>query len=60
MQDAARCLPAINHVASAFIENKRYPTNQLATSGMVNRNGASVYQTDQVFVVYSPRAGSVG
>jgi hypothetical protein len=52
--------PAINHVACAFIENKRYRTNQAATADMVNRNGGSVYQTDQVFVVYSPRAGRVG
>jgi hypothetical protein len=52
--------PAINHAAAAFIENKRYLINQAAETGMVNRNGPSVYQTNQVFVVYSPRAGGVG
>src|SRR6478752_1119081 len=53
MQDAARFLPAINHVLSAFIENKRYRTNQGATAGMVNRNGSSVYRTDQTKPVQS-------
>jgi hypothetical protein len=58
---SARChTPAVNQEARAFIENKRYRTNQGATADMVNRNGRSVYQTDQVFVVYSPRAGGVG
>jgi hypothetical protein len=52
--------PAINHETCAFIENKRYPTNPRAKAGMVNRNGRSVYQTDQVFVVYSPRPRSLG
>jgi hypothetical protein len=58
--DAAARSPAINHAAAAFIENKRYRTNPHAETGMVNRNGPSVYQTDQVFVVYSPRTGGVG
>jgi hypothetical protein len=48
--------PSINHAAPAFIENKRYRTNPRATGDMVNRNADFVYQTDQVFVVYSPRA----
>jgi hypothetical protein len=52
--------PSINHALCAFIENKRYRTNQAAAADMVNRNGRPVYQTDQVFVVYSPRAGSIG
>src|ERR1700761_2068801 len=47
--------PAINHEACAFIENKRYRPNPARAGGMVNRNGGLVYQTDQVFVVYSPR-----
>jgi hypothetical protein len=52
--------PSINHALCAFIENKRYRTNPAAAADMVNQNGRYVYQTDQVFVVYSPRAGSVG
>ena len=60
MHGASRRTPAINHEASAFIENKRYRGNSRSRGDMVNRNGRSVYQTDQVFVVYSPRAGSVG
>src|SRR6185437_7322797 len=51
-------IPAINHDASAFIENKRYRTNEPHPDDMVNRNGGFVYQTEQVFVVYSPRAGA--
>jgi hypothetical protein len=59
--NTAGCLtPAVNHDACAFIENKRYRRNQPATADMVNRNGRFVYQTDQVFVVYSPRAGGLG
>jgi hypothetical protein len=42
--------PTINHEPAAFIQNKRYPINQRATDDVVNRNGASVYQTDQVLI----------
>jgi hypothetical protein len=60
MHDASTRKPAVNHEACAFIENKRYRINPRSGRGMVNRNADSVYQTDQVFVVYSPRAGGVG
>src|SRR5260221_8292411 len=48
--------PAVNHEPCAFIENKRYPANPQPLGDVVNRNGAFVYQTKRVFVVYSPRA----
>src|ERR1700750_1832390 len=56
MHIASRRKPAVNHEAGAFIENKRYWTNQRPMHDVVNRNGVSVYQTKRVFVVYSPRA----
>jgi len=42
--------PTINHERAAFTQNKRYRTNPRAIDGVVNRNGASVYQTDQVLI----------
>jgi hypothetical protein len=49
-------IPTINHAVCAFIENKRYRAKAHRPRDVVNQNGPSVYQTDQVFVVYSPRA----
>jgi hypothetical protein len=42
------CKPSINQGASAFIENKRWLPNPRAMTGVVNRNGSSVYQTEAV------------
>jgi hypothetical protein len=43
----ARCrTPPINHEGPAFTQNKRYRTNPGALADVVNRNAASVYQTD--------------
>jgi len=42
---AAR-IPAINHAWPVFIENKRYRTKRRPSGDVVNRNAASVYQTD--------------
>jgi hypothetical protein len=44
--------PTINHVRTAFTQNKRYRTNQRATRDVVNRNAVSVYQTDVVLTLY--------
>jgi hypothetical protein len=44
--------PTINHVHAAFTQNKRYRTNQHAIDDVVNRNAASVYQTDVVLTLY--------
>src|SRR5215475_11375357 len=45
--------PAVNHEASAFIENKRCWTNPRATGDVVNRNAAFVYQTDALLDLIS-------
>jgi hypothetical protein len=37
-------------VRLAFTQNKRYRPNQRALDDVVNRNGVSVYQTDQVLI----------
>jgi hypothetical protein len=52
LQRATAATPAINHVAAAFTQNKRYPAKPRAIAGVVNRNGRSVYQTDAVFIAY--------
>src|ERR1700744_5354412 len=57
-QVRCRRTPAVNHEPCAFIENKRCQAIPRRIVNVVNRNGGSVYQTDQVFVVYSPRAGA--
>jgi len=47
--DRARCdlrIPTINHARAVFIENKRYRMKRRAIGDVVNRNAASVYQTD--------------
>jgi hypothetical protein len=45
------CTPAINHVRPPFTQNKRYRANPRAIDDVVNRNGASVYQTDAVLIL---------
>jgi hypothetical protein len=49
---ATAAIPAINHVAAAFMQNKRCPAKPRGIVEMVNRNGRSVYQTDAVFIAY--------
>jgi hypothetical protein len=46
-----RRTPTINHVARAFIENKRYRTKPRRVVSVVNRNADSVYQTDEVLIL---------
>jgi hypothetical protein len=46
-----RRIPTINHVRSAFTENKRYRTKPRAIDDVVNRNADSVYQTDAVLIL---------
>jgi hypothetical protein len=36
----------INHAPAPFIENKRYGMKRRGIGDVVNRNAASVYQTD--------------
>jgi hypothetical protein len=50
--NAARRQIAVNHVARAFIQNKRYRTKAHGVSDVVNRNARSIYQTDAVFIAY--------
>jgi hypothetical protein len=47
---ASRRAPTINQERRAFIQNKRCPINPPAIGDVVNRNGASVYQTDAVLI----------
>jgi hypothetical protein len=49
---AAAAIPAINHVAAAFTQNKRCQAKPRCIADVVNRNGRSVYQTDAVFIAY--------
>jgi hypothetical protein len=51
LRSTRRDTPDINHAASAFIENKRYRTNPRPIDDVVNRNAASVYQTDAVLIL---------
>jgi hypothetical protein len=56
-----RSLPthqSINHATSAFIENKRYRTDPRPIDDVVNRNAASVYQTDAVLILIGRCAGA--
>jgi len=41
----------INHAPPAFIENKRYRSKPRGIDDVVNRNGASVYQTEAVLIL---------
>jgi len=45
-EDGRLRTPTINHERCAFTQNKRYRTNPGALDDVVNRNAASVYQTD--------------
>jgi hypothetical protein len=40
------------------MQNKRYRINPRPVEDVVNRNGASVYQTDQVLICIGPCNGS--
>jgi hypothetical protein len=51
-QRATASLPAVNHVAAAFTQNKRCRTKPPGIADVVNRNRRSVYQTDAVFIAY--------
>jgi hypothetical protein len=46
-----RHTPTINHARSPFTENKRYRVKPRGIGDVVNRNGASVYQTDAVLIL---------
>jgi len=47
----SRCTPTINHATPALIENKRYRSKPRGIGDVVNRNGASVYQTEAVLIL---------
>jgi hypothetical protein len=48
---ACRHTPTINHARLPFTENKRYRMKPRRFSHVVNRNAASVYQTDAVLIL---------
>jgi hypothetical protein len=50
-ESAPRCSPTINHAASVFTQNKRYRSKPHWFGDVVNRNGDSVYQTDDVLIL---------
>jgi hypothetical protein len=43
--------PTINHAGPAFIENKRYRLKPREIDDVVNRQAASVYQTDALLIL---------
>jgi hypothetical protein len=43
--------PTINHAGPAFIENKRYRIKPREIDDVVNRQAASVYQTDALLIL---------